>query len=61
MFLDSPNPNLASVFRFEASEPRYVNIYHENVNFFKIVFGVFRVAEHESDIYYTIERCMQLI
>ena len=41
MFLDPLNPNLASVLRFEASVTRYVNLYHENVNFFKIRVNVF--------------------
>ena len=41
MFLDPLNPNLASVLRFEASVSRYVNFYHENVNFLKIRVNVF--------------------
>ena len=41
MFLDPLNPNLASVLIFEASVTRYVNFYHENVNFFKISVNVF--------------------
>ena len=41
MFLDPLNPNLASVLIFEASVTRYVNFYHENVNFFKIRVNVF--------------------
>ena len=38
MLLDPLNPNLASVFRFEASVPINFNLYHENVNFFKMIF-----------------------
>ena len=38
MFLDPLNPDPTSVFRFEASVPRYVNFYHEIVNFFKMPF-----------------------
>ena len=41
MFLDPLNPNLASVLRFEASVSRYVNFYHENVDFLKIRVNVF--------------------
>ena len=41
MFLDPLNPNLASALRLEASVSRYVNFYHENVNFLKIRVNVF--------------------
>ena len=35
MFLDPLNPNLASIFRFEASKQIYANFYREKVNFLK--------------------------
>ena len=38
MFLDLLHPNLAYIFRFETSEARYADFYHENVKFFKQCF-----------------------
>ena len=57
-FLDSLNPNLASFFRFEASEPRYANFTIKISvfwnNFFisiNVIFVCFSPCEHWSDIF----------
>ena len=39
VFRLAESENLVSIFRFEASEPKYVNIYHESVNFFYFIFS----------------------
>ena len=44
-FSGSLNPNMISIYRFEASVPIYVNFYHENVNFYHENVNFFKLCK----------------